>query len=89
MAKVWDIFEKLWDIFENILDIFVENYGIYWAKTKGDFMGYIWQKYAIYWAKIIIYNLGYIGLKLLDKFRKTMGYTSPLDILMGYIKQKL
>ena len=36
----------------------------------------------IYWAKIIIYTLGYIGLKLLDIFGKTMGYTSPLDMLI-------
>ena len=45
-------------------------------------MGYIWKKYGIYWAKIIIYILGYIGLKLLDIFAKTMGYTSPMDILI-------
>ena len=45
-------------------------------------MGYIWKKHGIYWAKMIIYILGYMVLKLLDIFGKTMGYTSPLDILI-------
>ena len=43
------------------------NYGIYWTKTIGYIMGYIWQnlwnifeKYGIYLAN----TLGYIGLRL-------------------------
>ena len=33
------------------------------------------------WANIMGYIMGYIGLKMLDIFGTTMGYTSPLDIL--------
>ena len=36
--------------------------------------------------------MGYIGLKLLNIFGKTLGYTGPLDILIkivGYTGEKL
>ena len=52
--------------FEKMLDIFGKNYGIYWAKTIGYFMGYILKTYdildktfgiyyGIYWLKIVGY----------------------------------
>ena len=44
-----------------------KNYGIYWAKTIGNTMGYIWQNYEIYFIKYGIYlakTMGYIGLRL-------------------------
>ena len=69
MGYLWQIF---WDIFGKIWDIISKNYGIYQAKTIGNFMGYIRQKvwnilsknygiyYGIYWLKIV----GYLWKKL-------------------------
>ena len=57
-----------------------QNYGIYWAKTIGYIMGYIWQtwdifgkNYEIYWAKTIGYLVGYIGPKVWDILGKNYG----------------
>ena len=65
MGYLW---QKFWDIFGKIWDIISKNYGIYQAKTIGNFMGYIRQKvwnilskyYGIYWLKTV----GYIWKKL-------------------------
>ena len=64
MGYIWP---KLWDIFG-------KNYGIYWAKTIGYIMGYIW-KIVGYICKIMEFihkdhgiilgkTMGYIGLRL-------------------------
>ena len=50
------------DIFRKNIRYIWKNYGIYWAKTIGDIMVYIWQK------------LWDIFIKTTGIFGKTMGY---------------
>ena len=41
MGYMW---HKLWDILAKTIEYLRINYGIYWAKTIGSFMGYILPK---------------------------------------------